>query len=166
MIRAEITVRRYDGSSCLVCQDEGWHSASFIHCWWKYERDLRHLALAQKKGKAKQKKALNDKWHVILSHFWPCCSLTCSTTATNIFHGEPSADWLATEGSVTSRTTCADGRKTSSPSSSLLLILKTSWLSSVSWTDSPKAFFAAVFIGMHAHEHCLSAWVDYRSILN
>lgn len=115
MIRAEITVRRYDRSSCLICQDEGWHSASFIHCWWKYERDLRHLALAQKR-ESRAKKALNDKWHVILSHFWPCCSLTCSTTATNIFHGEPSADWLATEGSVTCRKTCADVRKTSSPS--------------------------------------------------
>lgn len=119
----------------------------------------------KRKSKAK-KKAPNDKWHVILSHFWPCCSLTCSTTATNVFHGEPSADWLATEGSVTRRETCADVRKTSSPSSSLLLMFRSSWLSSVSGTDSPKAFFAAVFIGMHAHEHCLSAWVDYRSILN
>lgn len=166
MIRAEITVRRYDRSSCLICQDEGWHSASFIHCWWKYEGDLRHLAPAQKKEKQSKKKAPNDKWHVILSHFWPCCSLTCSTTATNVFHGEPSAGWLATEGSVTRRKTCADVRKTSSPSSSLLLMFRSSWLSSVSGTDSPKAFFAAVFIGMHAHVHRLSARVDYRSIRN
>lgn len=58
MIRAEITVRRYDRSSCLICQDEGWHSASFIHCWWKYEH---------KKGKAKQKKS--SKWQMTRNPF-------------------------------------------------------------------------------------------------
>lgn len=66
MIRAEITVRRYDRSSCLICQDEGWHSASFIHCWWKYEQDLRHLALAQKR-ESKAKKS--SKWQMTRNPF-------------------------------------------------------------------------------------------------
>lgn len=27
MFRGEIAVRRSDGSSCLICQSDGWHSA-------------------------------------------------------------------------------------------------------------------------------------------
>lgn len=151
MIRAEITVRRYNRSSCLMCQDEGWRSASFIHCRWKYEGDLRHLVLAQK-GKGKTKKAANDKWHVILSYFWPRRSLGCSTTAANIFRWEPSSDLSRDEQVFVRR---RSGREEDA-FAFLLLIANIQW---------QPTLFAVVFVGMRAHARCLSAWVDSKSSL-
>lgn len=162
MVRAEITVRRYNRSSCLICQDEGWHSASFIHCQWKYERDLRHLVLAQK-GKAKK----SSKWQMTRNPFSSDLVAaspaqpqpqTFSIESCRQIESQQRAVWWV---GFREKTEQMWGRHF--PSSSLLLIFNNRWLSAVSWTASPKAFVAVVFIVLLGH--CLSAWVDYKSSL-